>query len=172
MFKRIVSVALVTASFALTGISHAHSFKVAELEVIHPNARPSLPGQLNGAAWFGVRNNGETADRIVGVKSDVAAHTEVHDMKVENDIMRMFKVDAIDVPAKTTLRLGDGNKLHVMLMELKAPLKEGEKFTLEVEFEKAGVVPVEVWVEKDAGKSSGKNEHDHSQQGGGEAHQH
>ncbi|THJ33472.1 copper chaperone PCu(A)C [Lampropedia aestuarii] len=134
------------ALFSLT--SQAHSAEAGELTIIHPNAKPTRPGVLSSAAYFGVQNKGSDEDKILSVRSDVAKHTEIHDMKMENDVMRMFKVDGVSIPAGQTLTLGKDNKLHVMLMELKEPLKVGDKFTLTITFEKAGEVPVEVWVEE------------------------
>ena len=163
MLKFITSAAFVAVS-VLASVAHAHSFKAGDLEVLHPYATASRPGQQNGAAWFGVTNNGDAADRIVDVRSTVAKQTEIHDMTMENDVMRMFRVDGVDVPAHSTVQMGDGNKLHIMFMELNAPLKEGDKFPVEVVFEKAGVVPVEVMVEA-AKKPSAQHkadEHAHS----------
>lgn len=161
---------LFVAATLLTGTSYAHSFKAGDLEVLHPYATESRPGQQNGAAWFGVTNSGDTADRIVDVRSNVAKSTEIHDMTMENDIMRMFQVDGVDVPAHSTVQLGEGNKLHIMLIDLNAPLKKGEKFNLDVVFEKAGVVPVEVVVEA-AKKPGAKHDH-HAHDGDAKAVEH
>ena len=165
MFKVLTSAVFVAATL-LCGASYAHSFKAGELEVTHPYATPSRPGQPNGAAWFGVVNSGDAADRIVDVRANVGKHTEIHDMTMENDIMRMFRVDGVDVPAHSTVQMGDGNKLHIMFMELNEPLKLGDKFTLDVVFEKAGVVPVEVIVEPQ--KKAGEK-HEHHAHGEGDA---
>lgn len=147
MKKAIQSVLLAFAVlFSLS--SQAHSVEAGDLTIIHPNAKPTRPGVLSSAAYFSVKNQGSSDDTILSVSSDVAKHTEIHDMKMENDVMRMFKVDGVQVPAGQTLIFGDNNKLHVMLMELAQPLKVGDKFTLTVHFEKAGEVPVEVWVEE------------------------
>lgn len=157
--------ALLGAMFVAAAAAQAHGFKVGELSISHPYARPSLPGVPNSAAWFGVRNDGKEADRVVGVKADIAQRAEIHDMKIENDIMRMFQVEGVDIPAGQTVTLGDGNKLHVMLLGLKNPLAVGDRFPLTIQFEKAGAVEVEVWVE--APKKADAAEHGH-----GAPHQH
>lgn len=154
---------VVGASVALSAAVYGHSFQLGELHVTHPYARPTTAGIQNGAAWFGVKNAGAQDDRVVGVQSDVAEHAEIHDMAMENDVMRMFRVDGIRVPAGQSVKLGEGNKLHVMLLGLKQPLQVGDKFTLTIEFEHAGKLPVEVWVEQPKAKG---------QQGAGEAHHH
>ncbi|RMX08848.1 copper chaperone PCu(A)C [Corticibacter populi] len=142
-------------------LGHAHEFKSGDLEITHPYARPSRPGQLNGSAWFGVNNAGSTGDRIIGVQSEVAKHTEIHDMDMQGGVMRMFKVDGVDVPAGGHVKLGEGNKLHVMLLELEQPLKAGDRFPLTIQFEHAGSVPVEVWVEepRDGAATHGHSHH-------------
>lgn len=155
--KTLIQSALLSLAVVFSLPTLAHSVEAGDLKVIHPNAKPSRPGVLSSAAYFGVKNQGASDDTIVSVSSEVAKHTEIHDMKMENDVMRMFKVDGVVVPAGQTLTFGTNNKLHVMLMELVKPLNVGDKFTLTIEFEKAGKVPVEVWVEepKTAGAATG-----------------
>ncbi|THU04526.1 copper chaperone PCu(A)C [Lampropedia puyangensis] len=160
--KKLIQSVLFCLAAALSFSAHAHSFEVGDLTIIHPNAKPSRPGVLSSAAYFGVKNTGTAEDRILSVRSDVAKHTEIHDMKMENDVMRMFKVDDVRIPAGQTLKMGDNNKLHVMLMDLAAPLKVGEKFTLTITFEKAGEIPVEVWVEDPKEASSAHDHHEDS----------
>lgn len=147
------------ALFSLS--SQAHSIEAGDLTVIHPNAKPSRPGVLSSAAYLGVHNKGSADDTIVSVRSDVAKHTEVHDMKMDNDVMRMFKVDGVTIPAGQTLIFGTDNKLHVMLMGLKEPLKVGDKFTMTITFEKAGDVPVDVWVEESEAAAAAGHGHEH-----------
>lgn len=165
MFKLFKHLAF-CATLLVAASASAHSFKIGDLEVIHPHARPTTPGIQNGAAWFGVKNAGASDDRVIGVESPIADHAEIHDMTMDNDVMRMFKVDGVPVPAGETVTLGKGNKLHVMLMGLKQPLKEGDAFDMTVHFEKAGSVPVQVWVEQPSAASGAKqhqdDQHDHS----------
>lgn len=160
--KAFIQAALLACAALFSVATQAHSVEAGELKVIHPNAKPSRPGVLTSSAYFGVQNKGASEDKILSVSSDVAKFTEIHDMKMENDVMRMFKVDGVTIPAGQTLTLGDNNKLHVMLMELKEPLKVGDKFTLTIQLEKAGTVPVEVWVEEPKAAAAAATEMDHS----------
>ncbi len=125
--------------------AHAGSFKIGQITIDRPYARATAPGQPSGGAYLRLDNRGP-ADRLVSVHSDVARSTELHEMKMEGDVMRMRQIDAIDVPRDQPVALRPGG-LHIMLMGLKAPLKEGDKFPLTLRFQNAGEVKVEVQVE-------------------------
>ena len=139
--SRLLAALAAACSFAV----HAHSFKIGEITIDHPYARATAPGQPSGGAFLRLDNRGP-ADRLLAVQSDVASSTELHEMKMEGDVMRMRQVEAIDVPRNQSVALQPGG-LHIMLMGLKAPLKEGERFPLTLRFQNAGEVKVEVHVE-------------------------
>ncbi len=137
------------AALSLTALAlgaHAHSFKVGELSIGHPYARATAPGQPTGGAYLNISNAGAAGDKLVSASADVSKSVELHEMKMEGTVMRMREVTAVDVPAGKAVELKPGG-LHIMLMGLKAPLKEGEKFPLKLKFEKAGEVTVTVNVE-------------------------
>jgi len=140
---------LLTAAFGaamlFAATAGAHDFTLGALTIGHPWARASAGPAPNGAAYLTVQNAGE-ADRLVAVSGDVAERVELHTHRMENNVMQMRQVDAIDVPAGGAATLQPGG-LHVMLIGLKQPLKEGEHFPLVLTFEKAGEVSVEVTVE-------------------------
>jgi hypothetical protein len=131
---------------ALAFAAHAHRYKVGEIDVGHPHARATAPGQPTGGAYLRLENRGTTADRLLSASTDVVASVEMHEMKMDGDVMRMRQVDAIDLPAKQAVVLAPGG-LHLMLIGLKAPLKAGDRFPLTLRFEKAGEVKVEVTVD-------------------------
>jgi len=151
----------------LAPAAYADNFSVGPLTVIDPHTRATVVGMKTSGAWFGVKNEGSEADRIVSVNTEVAHTTELHDMKMDGDIMRMFQIDGIEIPAGQTVTLGRGNKLHVMLLNLKKQLKAGDRFPLTVQFEKAGSVTVEAVVQEI--NSGGHGHHGHKS---GEAHKH
>ena len=136
---------LVALAAACSFAAHAHSFKIADITIDHPYARATAPGQPSGGAFLRLHNRGD-ADRLIAVQSDVAGSTELHEMKMDGDVMRMRQVEAIDLPRNQSVSLQPGG-LHIMLMGLKAPLKEGDKFPLTLRFQNAGEVKVEVYVE-------------------------
>jgi copper(I)-binding protein len=126
--------------------AHAHGFKAGDLAIGHPYARATAPGQPTGGAYLRVENHGAQSDRLVSASADVSKSVELHEMKMEGDVMRMRQVDGVEVPAGQSVVLEPGG-VHVMLIGLKAPLKQGERFPMTLRFEKAGEVKVEVVVE-------------------------
>lgn len=141
--RRLLS-ALSLSAVALA--AHAHSFKLGELTIGHPYARATAPGQPAGGAYLSVSNAGKAGDKLVSASADVSKSVELHEMKMDGDVMRMREVSAVEVPAGKSVELKPGG-LHIMLMGLKAPLKQGDKFPLKLKFEKAGEVTVTVNVE-------------------------
>jgi copper(I)-binding protein len=97
----------------------------------------------------GLRNRGGQADRLIAAKSAVAERVELHQMQMDGQVMRMREVPAIELPARTevNLRHGSAGTHHLMLQGLKQPLKDGDRFDLELVFEKAGTRRVNVWVQ-------------------------
>ena len=149
---------LFLAGFALSALGPAalaHDYQVGGISIGHPYARATLPGQRTGGAYLRLENRGG-ADRLVAVRAGVSAGVELHDMRMEGDVMRMREVDAIEVPSNQAVVLQPGG-LHIMLVGLKAPLKEGDRFAMTLRFAQAGEVTVEVAVE--AVKAAGPMKH-------------
>ncbi|MEX0839579.1 MAG: copper chaperone PCu(A)C [Parvibaculum sp.] len=94
-----------------------------------------------GAAYLTIENTGASDDALVEVRSDVAEKLEIHDMTMEDMVMRMRKLDRLALPAGETVRLMPGG-MHVMLIRLRAPLAEGDVVPLTLVFEKAGAIEV------------------------------
>lgn len=74
--------------------------------------------------------------RLVSVQSPVAGVAEIHEMAMENDVMKMRQVPGLDLAAGRTLELKPGG-YHVMLLDLKQPLKGGDSVPLTLVFEDA-----------------------------------
>ncbi len=132
------------------GPALAHDFRLGDLVIDHPYATPSLAGTRNGSVYFkSLRNRGHQADRLVAARSAVAERVELHQMHMDGQIMRMREVTAIELPARTAvhLRHGGAGSHHLMLINLNQPLKDGDRFDLELVFEKAGTRRVNVWVQ-------------------------
>lgn len=96
--------------------------------------RGTVQGQTATGAFMEL--TGKSAARLVSAASPVAKTVEVHNMKMENGVMRMFPVDGVDIPAGKTVRLASGG-YHVMLMDLQKPLNAGDKVPLKLTFELA-----------------------------------
>lgn len=156
MLARIALSSLLVLS---TGAALAADYKVGDLTISDPWSRALPPNAPAGAAYFTVTNQGQAQDRLVGAASDVAGKAELHTHVKAGEMMRMQKVDAVDIPAGGEATFAPGGN-HVMLIGLKRPLKDGEQFPLTLEFEKAGKVRVEVPVRADA--QGGMQHHDHA----------
>ena len=114
-----------------------------DIQVVDPFARASSAMAGAGAAFMTIRNSGTTPDRLVKAETPASERTELHTVTRDGDVMRMRMIEWIDVPAGGEAALRPGG-LHVMLLGLRQPLKEGELVPLTLVFEKAGDVRVEV----------------------------
>lgn len=132
----IAYVASVEAQPAPTG-------RQGDLEVTGAWARSTPPAARTGAVYVTLINRGQAADRLVKASSTAAARAELHAHLHEGGVMRMKALDAIELPPGERLSLRPGG-LHVMLVDLKAPLREGSQLTLTLGFAKAGEMTVEV----------------------------
>ena len=99
-----------------------------------------------GAGFMTIRNTGATADRIVAARSPAARVVELHTHIREGDVMRMRPVPAIDLPPGQTVTLQPGG-LHIMLIQLNAPLRQGERVPVTLVLERGGEVTVDLPVE-------------------------
>lgn len=142
--KHLISALTCVAALLVTSLAVAHEYKVGSLTIEHPWARASVAA--NGAAYMTISNSGSEPDQLVAAASPVAETVELHTHIMEGDVMKMRPVKAIDVNVGEPAVLKPGG-LHIMLIGLKAPLKEGEKFPMTLTFTKAGTVEVSVVVE-------------------------
>ncbi|MGI9403624.1 MAG: copper chaperone PCu(A)C [Hyphomicrobium sp.] len=152
----------VAAVTAVLSAAIAQEYKAGSLMIDRPWARPTIGSSKNSAAYMTLSNNGDSADKLLAVKSDAAEHVALHESRMDGEIMRMVPVkDGIEVPPHGEVELKPLG-LHVMLMGLHKPLKEGEKFPMTLVFAKQGDVKVEVKVEKKPqAKKSGQDMHQH-----------
>lgn len=144
----------------------AHDMKHGEMMVEHPWARASAGPAKAGAAYMVLSNMGHDTDRLIGAKSMLADRTEVHNHIMDNGIMKMRQVDAIEVAPGTPTILQPGG-LHIMFMGLHKPFIEGQKLPMTLVFEKAGEIDIEFIVQGVSAKQPGhdmdmKNSHGHS----------
>ena len=105
-----------------------------EVEIRDAWVRASVPGQKASGAFMTL--TARDGAKLVGVSSPVAGITEVHEMKMEGDIMKMRAVAALDLPPGKAVELKPGG-YHVMLMDLKAPLPKDSTVALTLVFKDA-----------------------------------
>jgi copper(I)-binding protein len=128
------------------------------LRIEQPFARATAPTARAGGAYMTIVNGGSAADRLLRAESTVAARVELHTVIKEGDVMRMREVPGIDVPANGKAMLAPGG-FHIMLMELKAPLKAGDTAAITLVFEKAGRVEVAVPILPLGAAPAGEHKH-------------
>ncbi|MEU7604246.1 copper chaperone PCu(A)C [Streptomyces sp. NPDC041003] len=128
-----------TAALALSGCSGDSEPKIAVSGAFMPQP---VSDKMAGA-FMVIKNNAETADKLTGATSPLSDDLQVHETKDQ----KMQQVQSMDVPANGELRLERGGN-HIMLMGLKSTPKVGDKVTVELRFEKAGPVKVELDVKE------------------------
>ncbi|MBB4187411.1 copper(I)-binding protein [Sinorhizobium terangae] len=114
--------------------------EVGDLEISGGAVKSMLPGAKVGGGGLVVKNTGSADDRLLAVESPAAGRVEMHEMKMENDVMKMRRLeDGVAIPAGATVELKSGG-LHLMFMEVKKPFAEGDTVPVTLTFEKTGKV--------------------------------
>ena len=139
MFCKIAAIGLLVTFLAEP--SAAQSGSPPAVQAVNVWARATPQGAKTGAAYMTLVNQGQTDDRLIGVATPVAGEAQIHSMSLENGVMMMRPVPGIDVKAGAIAMLKPGG-YHVMLMDLKQPLVEGQSFPITLTFEKAGPMQV------------------------------
>jgi copper(I)-binding protein len=126
MFRRFVFAAALSAACVT-----AH----AQVTVTEPWVRGTVASQMATGAFMKI--TAAKPAKLVGASSPVAGVVEVHEMALENNVMRMRAIEALDLPAGRSVELKPGG-YHVMLMDLKRELKDGETVPVTLVIEQGG----------------------------------
>jgi periplasmic copper chaperone A len=148
--QRLFALALLLAA----GAAQGHDTKHGDLLIDHPWARPAPATAKTGAAYLRIVNNGKVADQLLSVSTPAAGRAELHTHMHDRGVMRMQKMEKVELPAGGTVDFKPGG-LHVMLFELQKPLHVGFGFPLTLSFAKAGTVEVTVLVEQPGATPTG-----------------
>ena len=128
-------VLLASPAFAHNGVTH-----LGPINISVPFARATLPNAPVGGGFMTIENTGNEADRLVSVTTDVAAKSEIHEMSMDGQVMKMRALpDGLEIPAGQTITLSPGG-FHLMFMGLKGAFVEGQTVNVTLTFEKAGTV--------------------------------
>ena len=132
---------------ALSGGVLAHEVTLGDIQIIHPHIAAPFAGAKSAAAYMVIANEGDQADRLIGVETPAAKMPGLHATDHGADgIARMQPRASVDVPAGDTVVLEPGG-LHIMLMGLTAPLTIGQMVPGVLIFERAGRIEVEFSVD-------------------------
>lgn len=151
MNARVVSKVIVTLGLLFSLYTQA-----GDVHVSDPIVRLLPPSVTNTAAYLIVANHGEHDISLTGGRSDIADRVELHNHVMEDDLMKMIKQDQVVVPAGETVKFHPGG-LHVMLMGLKGPLKNGQKVIITLLTEDGEEIPFTAKV----GKPDSSSHHMH-----------
>ncbi len=139
---RRVMIVLLTL-LGLTAGALAAETKVGEVVIHDPWARASLGASGTSAAYMTIEVTGDHPDRLIGAASPIAKHAQLHAEVMDNGIARMRPVEAVEVAPGTPTVLAPGG-LHIMLMGVQGKLVAGQTMPLELTFETAGKIELEV----------------------------
>jgi copper(I)-binding protein len=137
---------------AVTPLAAAQSVKVANAWV-----RAPAPGQKTAAVYVDLTSGEHAA--LVAVGSPAAERAELHSMSTDGGVMRMRAQPKIELPAGQTVKLAPGGK-HVMLVELKRPLKAGDKVPLVLSVQSGGMSLTTLKIEAEV-RAPGAEPHQH-----------
>ena len=145
MRKPLIEVAAAIALTLSAILALAPGAQASSVMVMKAYARASAtPTAETGAAYVSLMAHGE-ADRLIAVSTPAAKMAGLHETVLQDGVMKMQHVDALDIPANGQLRMKPGG-YHIMLMGLAKPLKEGDEIELTLTFEKAGEMKVKAKV--------------------------
>lgn len=118
--------------------------RLGDLNIENAWAR-AVPAGMTSGVFLTLTNYGAQADALVAAQSPVAPMVEMHQTKMEDDVMKMSPVDRIVIPAGQTVELKPGG-YHIMLMNINKTLIAGDRVPLTLKFERAGEIKLEVIV--------------------------
>lgn len=153
MTRNTLSKALLVSALGIVGLAHAQNAKVGSVEIEHAYTRATVPGQMAAGGFMKIENKGK-ADQLISASSPVAGEVQLHEMAMEGNVMKMRQVKDIPVPAGGAVELKPGG-LHLMFMNIKAPLAAGETVPVKLKFAKAGEVEVKMPVNAMGAHGSG-----------------
>jgi copper(I)-binding protein len=141
-FGASLAVVAVMALVSLSSASSGAEFKAGDITVETPWSRATPGGAKVAAGYLIIKNGAETPDRLISATTEIAGQTEIHQMSMTDGMMKMRQItDGVPVPAHGSVAL-EPNSYHLMLLDLKESLKEGETFAGTLTFEEAGAVDV------------------------------
>jgi periplasmic copper chaperone A len=156
----IIVVSLVAMSSFSGGAASALDYKVGALEIDSPWSRAVPKGAKVAAGYMKIKNTGTDPDRLVGVSTSVAGGFMIHEVTMDNGVMKMRPLPSgLEIKPGETVELKPGS-FHIMMTDLKQPIQRGKPFKASLMFEKAGEVDVDFAVEAAGATSAAAPAHD------------
>jgi copper(I)-binding protein len=153
----LIAVCILTGSWVMP--TSADEVAAGTLKISGAWVRATPKAAPVGGGYLTIANTGTTSDRLVGGSSEVCTRFEIHEMGMNNGVMKMRPVTkGLEIKPGETVVLKPGG-YHLMFVGLKTPFEEGQHVKATLTFEKAGTVPVDFTVEgmgaQNGGTSSG-----------------
>ena len=157
MLNIFASLLVIAALFASP--AWAQAYKVGSIEIDQSWTRATPSTARTGGGFLTITNKGTTPDRLIAARSTASDKVEIHEMKMDGNIMRMRELEkGLEIPPGATVVLKPGS-YHIMFMELRSPLVKGEKVPVTLVFEKAGSVDVVLEVRELGASQPGQARH-------------
>ena len=145
IIRRLLGIALLVVPFAAPAC--AEEIKAGDLVISQAWSRATPGGAKIGGGYLTIENKGTAPDRLIRCSGDIAGKIEPHEMAMKNGVMTMRPLDnGLAIEPGKTVKLAPGG-FHLMMFDLKSPLKQGDKVPVTLEFEKAGKVTISLDVE-------------------------
>ncbi len=133
--------------FVMSAHAHAADVMAGSLKISATWARATPKGASVGGGYMTITNTGSTPDKLVGGSTSISKELEVHEMTMDNGVMKMRPVSGgLEIKPGQTVKL-DPAGYHIMFVGLNGQLKEGDHFKATLEFAKAGKVDVDFVIE-------------------------
>jgi len=137
-----IALAALWLAAAGVGSMQAQETKVGDLVIDHPWSRATPKGAKVGAGYLVIKNTGSSPDRLVGGSTAAAGKVEIHAMAMKDNVATMRPVaGGVPIEPGKSVTLAPGG-YHLMFVDVKSPLNQGDKLKATLEFEKAGKVEV------------------------------
>lgn len=145
--------------FSANLFAFAEDIIIDDLHFSAPTIRLAPPGAPVSAGYLTISNHGDQTDRLLSISVDFAEKSEIHEMKMEGDIMKMRPLsEGILIEPGQTITLEPGG-LHFMFMKVKEPLRERASKKAVLQFEKAGQIELDFIVQNVARKKMDHSTH-------------
>ena len=146
MKSTLLKVLFISAGIAVSNVVLAQAITKTvttnAIKIENAYTRATVPGQQVAGGFMKTENKG-VADQLIAASSPVAGEVQLHEMAMDGNVMKMRQVKDIVVPAGGAVELKPGG-LHLMFINIKAPLSAGETVPLKLKFAKAGDVEVKM----------------------------
>jgi copper(I)-binding protein len=157
MTRTFLAAAVLAALLAMP--AYADDVTVGALKISAPWARATPKGAAVGGGYMAITNTGSAPDRLVGGTTDISNRFELHEMSLDNGVMKMREVgQGVEIKPGEKVEFKPGG-YHVMFMGLKQQLVQGQHFRATLQFEKAGKVDVDFVIEGLGAQAPGVMKH-------------